>query len=123
MASHKKELKRFFGGDAQSALEQADVFAWQPDLNRKPMKYFIAMRMTQDEFKAWATSAGLETAPTALVPSGIWVLPGGAKLSHWIDGNAKPASFIDARSTTNSDAQIWCRWMDGFAYAVIVPSY
>ena len=121
-ASDRKDLGRLLGVDAAAWLEDAEIVAWQPDLNLKPQSYFVVRPMSADEFRAWAAAAQLTTSDAPAALSGVFVPPPQVKLKRWLPPAPELAGAREAEGRTPA-AVIWSRWQQGIAYTVVQPIY
>lgn len=116
-----KDVATLLGPEPAPWLERAEVIAWAPDPNAKPLRYFVVAKLPRDEFATWCHTLNLSMAATPNTPSGVWVLPSEIKPTHWIDPAAAGKELIDASGTT-ARATLWARWLDGRVYMVLYPS-
>ena len=117
----KGDLVGILGPDVAPWLEQAEITTWQPDLNFKPMDYFVVRSMSEENFQTWAKVLYLTISKTPNTPAGLFVLPQGVKISRWLRPGEINTVGLDAQGTT-SRAIIWSLWRGGLTYSVIHPT-
>jgi hypothetical protein len=119
--SSDRDLQRLLGASGAGWLDHAQVAAWQPDPNLKPVSYFVRRSIDEAAFRQLASDSHLTVVPSATSPEAIWQLPAGATIAGWGAANIPAGGGLDARGSVG-EVTLFARWYDGQAWLVISPS-
>lgn len=115
---YERDLQQLLGPGSSVWLEHAQVAGWQPDLNFKPVTYFVQRRVNEVTFRRLADESKLAVRTSAAAAEAIWQLPAGVVLSGWAADKVPAGAGLDARGSIG-DAMLFARWYAGDLWLVV----
>ena len=116
--SYERDLQQLLGPGSAAWLEHARVAGWQPDLNFKPLTYFLQRRVDEATFRRLAADSNLPVRASAIVPEAIWQLPADVAFGGWAADRVPAGAGLDARGPLG-DAMVFARWYAGDLWLVV----
>lgn len=115
------ELVALLGPAGQSLIASAQIAAWSPDANYKPMAYYLIRALDEAQFQSMASSAGMVPKPAPRVADATWQLAPGVSLSDWTVRPMPPEGALQFQGPMGQ-AMVWVRWQGGQAFMVVKPA-
>lgn len=118
---HEREIRHLLGPKGEGLLQDAQIVAWQPDLNYKPQAYYVVRSADEAGFRRLALQGNLPVIPSPEALEGVWQLPDGLQVRGWTPHNVPPRAGLQASGTIGAGA-VWLRWYQGHMFLVVLPS-
>ena len=118
LVANERDLQQLLGSGSAAWFEHARVAGWRPDLNFKPLTYFVQRSIDEAAFRQLAAENSLSVIASATVPEAIWQLPADVTFSGWAADRVPAGAGLDARGPIG-DAMVFARWYAGDLWLVV----
>ena len=119
--AYERDLHRLMGPSGSAWLEHAQITAWQPNANLKPVSYFVQRAVDEAGFRRLADESGLRVTASTTFEDATWRLPDDLRFPGWAAGDIPPGGGFDAHGVIGN-AMVFARWYGGNSWIVVTPS-